>query len=737
MPHPATLQHWLDCCLAEESSDSLLLKAVLSRRDEAAFASLVHRHGPMVLGVCHRLLGDGPDAEEAFQATFLVLLDKAAALVPLRSLASWLHEVARQCALNVGQSRRGQARWQGPLQDTALATRSTSSALTALDSILDREIAVLPRNDREVLLSFGEDAESRKLAVSRLRIPERTVGARLSKARKKLQARLRHQGIELGNVPLGVTVSRSLLASTVQMIRDFGMAGSSAMLPSGAVKLSQAVLHSMRRSRVKKFMIGILLFIAVICGGWMVSHRPTPIVDEQRADSPPKPAKSSATYISNKPLSPNPSGVLDRNLVQESPHSVHDKNLSQDTTPEETMSLSREDLVKGVIDRSKAVRSGEYLYEMSLFDHHDTRQIHLVISEDRWKTMHKIDLSEVNSFSANGVDATTVGPITGEYSTTTIDLGTISAEYQVRAETGKTVSRSVRVTNTTKELFGHFDPRVAVFLGTFPYQPTREFVAKHKDQAVLRGHALLDGQKVYILEWTVHKDQLAALDSSNEVTEHGARIRAYVAPSLGFAIPRLEFVGLDGSIAKLFESSAFQKINGIHIPMIGTIQCFTLQGPGYNETYTISQVKRLNESIDKSEFMFKIPVGTGITDETNGDPPRRFNASYYFDVSPHLDDLLLVEDPKLKMLQESRESSDLSPSLARTPLSANAPGKVQPVGDLESSRWEYKVLTNIDPVADLQFELNALGMQGWELLPVAQQGQLILKRRKQTTTEHP
>src|SRR5437868_2739450 len=77
-------------------TDGQLLECYLSRRDEAAFAALVRRHGPMVWGVCRRLLTDYHDAEDAFQASFLVLVRKAASIVPRERVPNWLYGVARR-----------------------------------------------------------------------------------------------------------------------------------------------------------------------------------------------------------------------------------------------------------------------------------------------------------------------------------------------------------------------------------------------------------------------------------------------------------------------------------------------------------------------------------------------------------------------------------------------------------------------------------------------------------------
>src|SRR5262249_60870114 len=91
------------------ASDAELLTAFLSNRDEEAFALLVHRHGPMVLGVCRRVLGNLADAEDACQATFLVFVRRAGSIRPPAAVGCWLHGVARNVArkARVMAARRG------------------------------------------------------------------------------------------------------------------------------------------------------------------------------------------------------------------------------------------------------------------------------------------------------------------------------------------------------------------------------------------------------------------------------------------------------------------------------------------------------------------------------------------------------------------------------------------------------------------------------------------------------
>jgi RNA polymerase sigma-70 factor (ECF subfamily) len=126
-------------------SDSQLLQRFVQTREEAAFATLVERHGPMVLGVCRRILGNTPDADDAFQATFLILVRKAKSLHLWGSLASWLHGVAYRTALKARSQmarRRHHERQAASAQAVEVMASDTSGP--ELRQVLDQEVSQLP-----------------------------------------------------------------------------------------------------------------------------------------------------------------------------------------------------------------------------------------------------------------------------------------------------------------------------------------------------------------------------------------------------------------------------------------------------------------------------------------------------------------------------------------------------------------------------------------------------------------
>src|SRR5262245_4853979 len=204
-------------------SDGQLLECFLARRDDAAFEALVRRHGAMVLGVCRRVLGDAHEAEDAFQATFLVLVRKAASVVPRGRVGNWLYGVAYRTAL---EARTAAARRRAR-ESQAVRRIETADPVPAGDfwALLDEELCRLPDRYRAVVVLCDLEGRTRKEAAHQLGWSEGTLSGRLARARALLAQRLTRRGVTPGVLlaaaltPGGASaaVPATLFATTVQI----------------------------------------------------------------------------------------------------------------------------------------------------------------------------------------------------------------------------------------------------------------------------------------------------------------------------------------------------------------------------------------------------------------------------------------------------------------------------------------------------------------------------------------
>jgi RNA polymerase sigma factor (sigma-70 family) len=195
--------------------DVCLLDQFVRRRDEAAFAALVRRHGPMVMGVCLRPLRHRQDAEDAFQATFLWLVRKAAAVESAERLANWLYGVAHHMALKV---RTTNARRQARERHIEVAPEPVIAPREAwhdLRQSLDRELSRLPEKYRVPVVLCDLQNKTRREAADQLGWPEGTLSGRLSRARALLAKRLSRRGVALTGGALALAVSQAELSARV------------------------------------------------------------------------------------------------------------------------------------------------------------------------------------------------------------------------------------------------------------------------------------------------------------------------------------------------------------------------------------------------------------------------------------------------------------------------------------------------------------------------------------------
>ena len=170
-------------------SDARLLERFLSQRDAGAFEALVGRHGPMVLAVCRAILRDPHDAEDAFQATFLVLVKKGGTIRGRDALAGWLHQVAHRVAIQANTAAARRRTLERQVGEMAVAT--TTNGPPAADELLPalhEEIARLPEKYRLAVVHCDLEGMTQAQAAGQLHWSERTIHRRLAEGRARLKA---------------------------------------------------------------------------------------------------------------------------------------------------------------------------------------------------------------------------------------------------------------------------------------------------------------------------------------------------------------------------------------------------------------------------------------------------------------------------------------------------------------------------------------------------------------------
>ena len=185
-------------------TDAQLLDLFLGERgDDAgdAFAALVDRHGPMVLSVCRRMLGGSHDAEDAFQAAFLILARRAASIGRREKLAGWLHGVAVRTAREARRQNMRQRTRERRLMAVSKIETEPAEDLEDVLPLLDEELNGLPQRFRAALVACELEGKSRREAAAQLGLSEGTLSAHLARGRKLLRERLARRGVTLAIGP--------------------------------------------------------------------------------------------------------------------------------------------------------------------------------------------------------------------------------------------------------------------------------------------------------------------------------------------------------------------------------------------------------------------------------------------------------------------------------------------------------------------------------------------------------
>jgi RNA polymerase sigma factor (sigma-70 family) len=255
-------------------TDGQLLECFLLRRDEPAFAALVRRHGPMVMGVCRRVLGNLHDAEDAFQATFLVLARKAASVRSREVVAHWLYGVAYRTALKARATAARRRAREHQVNDMAQRDVPPDDGWRDLLPLLDQELARLPERYRVAVVLCDLEGVTRREAARRLNLPVGTLSSRLTRARQLLAKRVSRFGLAVSGGALAVALSEKTTAAAVTgalaaattkaaALLVAGRALTAGAVPARVLALTEGVIKTMLLMKLR----AVVAVAVVVCVG--------------------------------------------------------------------------------------------------------------------------------------------------------------------------------------------------------------------------------------------------------------------------------------------------------------------------------------------------------------------------------------------------------------------------------------------------------------------------------------
>jgi RNA polymerase sigma factor (sigma-70 family) len=267
---------------AERGSDSELLSRFATDRDERAFAALVDRHGPMVWGLCRRLLPNTTDAEDAFQATFLILVRKAGRIDRPELLGGWLHGVALRVAMRLRDTIARRCSRERRYHDLPVPETVSDLDRRELRSALDHEVSQLPGRYRLPFVLCHLQGLTIDETARRLRCPTGTVKSRLSRAREQLRKALTRRGVVLSAAAFAESLAQegeaallpaALAAATTTAGRAFALGTSDSLSTTTTVTLAEGVLKSMFFTKLK-LAAGLVIALALIgLGGQLIARQ--------------------------------------------------------------------------------------------------------------------------------------------------------------------------------------------------------------------------------------------------------------------------------------------------------------------------------------------------------------------------------------------------------------------------------------------------------------------------------
>jgi len=555
-------------------TDAQLLEQFTTRRDESAelaFEALVERHGPMVLRTCRSVLRDPHDVDDAFQATFLVLVRRAGSLWVRDSLGPWLHQVAHRtasCARSAAARRRRHER----LAAASAADLDDGPDGDDLGALLHEEVSRLPGRYRPAVVLCLLEGLTPEQAARHLSCPVGTVHSRLARGRERLRARLTRRGLAPAAwLPLAMlsaeatqsAIPISLVVSTVRAATRFAAVKMAARAVTAPVaELTEGVLRMMFLTRLK-LMAVFLLATGVLATG-------VGLLAGQRTEGNKQAEKVAGQSRSEAQLGSDKSPTL--------PARVEGKD-EEDT---------KEKLIDGLLARSTAIASGRIEYHVKV----DIAGRTLTDSDYR--------------FSYSGESWATRNPQSNH---AIVNHEGRLLSYSEALQRDGAVHRSLTI-GFSESPFKN-PPYPPVRAGTLWSSSTRRFVREQASRARFLGAETVNGVGTRALEWDVDpKDKYLAFHAINDLLSDGGKLRLYVARQLGYALPRIEHVDKFGTVQDQFDFSDFREVAPeIHVPAI----CRLGRG-NFEQKYHLTKIEKVNESIPNNDFVLSIPAGTSVGD---------------------------------------------------------------------------------------------------------------------------
>ena len=252
-----------------ERSDRQILDSFCIHRDEPSFSMLVSRYGPMVLRICRRVLQHEQDAEDAFQAVFLVLASRSTFIRKRDSLAGWLHGVSYRTALKAKRSAARRLNHERRLP--ALEWKPTGPSWDDVQSVLDEEVQRLPKQFRAAFVLCIVRGMSCPRAADELGIPKGTAASRVARARQILRARLSRRGIQLGALLAALSVAETADCAIPACVASILLRNpASVTIPTRVAKLTAALTREMLVAQARTLSLAMIAIAAAIGLGYPV-----------------------------------------------------------------------------------------------------------------------------------------------------------------------------------------------------------------------------------------------------------------------------------------------------------------------------------------------------------------------------------------------------------------------------------------------------------------------------------